>query len=86
MDGQEPLFGRPRVLEVVTTPPDAQAYDEHSPGPNPLRVEHALHRLQASWLNRKQDPGAVERGLDDLDTAIGLWLDGYDEAAQDKTS
>ena len=82
----EPQFGNPRVLKVVTTPPDAQAHDEQSPGPNPLRVEHALHRLQSSWLNREQDPGAVEQDLDDLETAIRLWLDGYDEAAQDKTS
>jgi hypothetical protein len=40
-----------------------------------LRVEHAKRRFEESWLNREIDPRAVEQDLDELDIAVGLWLD-----------
>ena len=39
------------------------------------RVEHAKRLFDEAWANRRHDPFAVERCLDDLDTAVGLWLE-----------
>jgi hypothetical protein len=50
--------------------------DEHAPDLNEQRVEHALRRFLGSWGTREDDRGAVEQDLDELDVAVGLWLDG----------
>jgi hypothetical protein len=60
------------MSEIPSTEPDACARAEQSPE---QRVEFALRRLQASWLNRQADPAAVEQDLDELDVAIGLRLE-----------
>jgi len=52
--------------------------EEHSPDLASQRVERARRRFEASWLNRHDDPAAVEQDLDELDVAVGLWLDLYD--------
>ena len=50
------------------------------------RVEHAKRRFEQSWLNRRFDPRAVEQDLDELDIAVGLWLDAQDAAADSERS
>jgi hypothetical protein len=42
------------------------------------RVEHAKRRFEESWANRWFDPRAVEQDLDELDIAVGLWLDAHE--------
>jgi hypothetical protein len=44
------------------------------------RVEHAKRRFDESWSNRWIDPRAVEQDLDELDVAVGLWLDAEEAA------
>jgi hypothetical protein len=44
------------------------------------RVEHAKRRFDESWADRWIDPRAVEQDLDELDVAVGLWLDAQETA------
>jgi hypothetical protein len=44
------------------------------------RVEHAKRRFVESWAYRWIDPRAVEQDLDELDVAVGLWLDAEEAA------
>jgi hypothetical protein len=65
-----------RGIKTPGPPPEADAPDERWDEMSSQRVEHALRRFERSWLNRHYyDPGAVEQDLDELDVAVGLWLD-----------
>ena len=57
--------------------PDSTAEDlqSHSADLDSQRVEHALRQFQKSWADRLCDRRAVEQDLDELDIAVGLWLD-----------
>jgi len=45
------------------------------------RVEHALRRFQETWVSRGYDVEAVSQNLDELEIAVGLWLDLYEHAS-----
>jgi len=45
------------------------------------RVEHAMRRFQDTWANRGGNVKAVSEDLDELDIAVGLWLDVAEEPA-----
>jgi hypothetical protein len=53
---------------------ESVAVDGQFPDLASQRVEHAKRRFDDSWANRQIDPEAVERDLDELDVAVGLWL------------
>lgn len=51
--------------------------DEGLPDLATKRVEDAKLRFEAAWRNRHIDPAAVDHALDELDVAVGLWVDPH---------
>lgn len=39
------------------------------------RVERALREFEQSWVARSHDRRSVERSVDELETAVALWLE-----------
>jgi hypothetical protein len=45
------------------------------------RVDHAMRSFQDSWASQSDDRQAISSSLDELDVAVGLWLDLHEERA-----
>jgi len=48
------------------------------------RVEHALRRFQDAWRDRSAT--RMNEDLDELDVAVGLWLDVHETAGAEERS
>jgi len=46
------------------------------------RVDHALHRFQEAWESRDNDVQTLSQELDELDVAVGIWVDQYETATR----
>jgi len=49
------------------------------------RVDHALRRFQEAWESRADDVQTLSRELDELDVAVGLWLDQHEANEEEQT-
>jgi hypothetical protein len=57
------------MIDAMTRSPSADGLSHFADG-DEKAVEAAKAQLDATWLNRTQDWGAVERAVDDLQVAL----------------